>query len=1252
MPLWHPHFLSAGADSCLRKLQPEMLSGENTVRCPDLQPWAHDILQILENSVIILRSKMSGETIRRSSLNVQEIFGILGIEETRDEDEIRAAYRKLLLTSNPEDDAEGFKRLRRAYEEAVGYARTPADEEIQSAGWMEESGPEGIFLRQLADIYTSLPRRLDPAEWDSLLREPVLGSVDSGEPAKWAMFSYLSEHFRLPVKIWKILDRTFLIEKNHQEFREHLPEGFVDFMLERLDTDDGREFPMDRLQGDTQADYDGFISALFTLRNKEKTGAPEELEERGGALLHLASLGIDHPWYGVEQAEYLALTGKTEEAAGMARSLIMENREDEQVYMPVVSILISCGCRTEARGLYAAYLCGKRRTSDGAYQALMGLARLDAEDGNWEKAREHVWNAGKLERTEEARRLLGQADQEIIRLYTSRTEGLNQEEALLLARCFVHSEQGGEGRRFFEAHPEYIADTPDFHEQMAMLNMLDGRSGEALEEIGLWRKRLKQENVGQENGNQKSGSQESGGQKASQARSFHVEGRVWRDLYHQEIRREDGNREQAAGFSDRALAAHSQAVLLEPDNVDYRLYKVMVLRDRQDYQEMEKQCREILQLDDGVYWAIFYLQEACERLGKDQEVVDAFLRAREIYDGHPEIYIRAVRVFKAYGKYENALRVIDDAGQAGVNSSELLVERIGVLDRLAKDAEDWRRADRYAAAVIRHLEQNKESRELLADAYLKRAFLNDSGNQFNKYKKLGLDCRYAEISLRLRESLSARYALGRYWIEYGNRPKQAYLHLKQCEKQGMDYERLYYYIARCHERFREWDKAIGYYDKALQKNPESSNCYWRLSVLYKQKYTRTLQNEYGEKALYYTNLLEEKFGPGAENFRRRADIYLHMKEYDKALKEIEQGIEMDGDSGMWLLKGKILRVLGRYEEAIACCGKSLEASDQFGADEEECFKRVFQCFLRMKQIDQGIEYFTKALDRNLTADGREKCLENLMDLEAEAGRHDKALGWIREQYGSTDLDQRCCDDWEEEGKRIEAVLNIWLKFRKNPGEEIWDKCREAEGIAREALADEAGDKEGRALVCQNVGEAWYYLGNLDKALDYLSKAYDIASRMKKYGYYRSLTKMLIRTHYWRNDLKEARKFGDLYRARLESDYTECSDLGLSMEELLTRPTTESRQVLYNLFCWSYFTGRHDEAREYFRLMDEERGMCWWCDEDGCTELLEARGFLLMLDHKKEEALMAFARADQVIWLGCNKDARMAVKMLEKETCIQ
>lgn len=48
----------------------------------------------------------------------QMMFHILGIEETKDEQVIRDAYRALLRSVNPEDDPEGFKRLREAYEGA------------------------------------------------------------------------------------------------------------------------------------------------------------------------------------------------------------------------------------------------------------------------------------------------------------------------------------------------------------------------------------------------------------------------------------------------------------------------------------------------------------------------------------------------------------------------------------------------------------------------------------------------------------------------------------------------------------------------------------------------------------------------------------------------------------------------------------------------------------------------------------------------------------------------------------------------------------------------------------------------------------------------------------------------------------------------------------------------------------------------------------------------------------------------------
>ena len=58
------------------------------------------------------------------------IWKILEIEKTKDEEAIKAAYRNKLRYVNPEDDEEGFKELRRAYEEALEYANT--DESIHN----------------------------------------------------------------------------------------------------------------------------------------------------------------------------------------------------------------------------------------------------------------------------------------------------------------------------------------------------------------------------------------------------------------------------------------------------------------------------------------------------------------------------------------------------------------------------------------------------------------------------------------------------------------------------------------------------------------------------------------------------------------------------------------------------------------------------------------------------------------------------------------------------------------------------------------------------------------------------------------------------------------------------------------------------------------------------------------------------------------------------------------------------------------
>ena len=58
-------------------------------------------------------------------------FSILEIEKTKDKQVIQDAYRRLLVKVNPEDDPEGFKRLREAYEAANAYADRP--EELKNA---------------------------------------------------------------------------------------------------------------------------------------------------------------------------------------------------------------------------------------------------------------------------------------------------------------------------------------------------------------------------------------------------------------------------------------------------------------------------------------------------------------------------------------------------------------------------------------------------------------------------------------------------------------------------------------------------------------------------------------------------------------------------------------------------------------------------------------------------------------------------------------------------------------------------------------------------------------------------------------------------------------------------------------------------------------------------------------------------------------------------------------------------------------
>ena len=105
-----------------------------------------------------------------------DIWQVLGIGETKDKDELKKAYRVKLNTVNPEDDPEGFMKLREAYEEAVRLADETVQEDENPQN--EDAELTGVEL-DIDKIYKDFDKRIDVSCWEELLESDYFTALES-----------------------------------------------------------------------------------------------------------------------------------------------------------------------------------------------------------------------------------------------------------------------------------------------------------------------------------------------------------------------------------------------------------------------------------------------------------------------------------------------------------------------------------------------------------------------------------------------------------------------------------------------------------------------------------------------------------------------------------------------------------------------------------------------------------------------------------------------------------------------------------------------------------------------------------------------------------------------------------------------------------------------------------------------------------------------------------------------------------------
>lgn len=307
-------------------------------------------------------------------MQTTEIFSILGIEETREEKAIKTAYREKLAVTNPEDNPEGFKRLRQAYEEAIALLKAPQDEEQDP----EDDSESGQWVAQAAALYSTLSGRQDLKGWEELFTQDIYLSLDGEEECQRKLLIFLMQHFRLPTAVWKLLEEKLEICKNQSRLKEQFPAEFIDYLVSRVTRGEDVEFS--QFDGPEDGDYDAFLQCYD---NCWRALQEEKLEYAAQLLEESGHMGIAHPCMEVCRAHYYQAAGRQEEARSCLKELQARFPGDELVEFNLAQLLWDQGQREEAAKCFE----GIKERNDKHYTANMRLAEWYHDHGDDHRAK-------------------------------------------------------------------------------------------------------------------------------------------------------------------------------------------------------------------------------------------------------------------------------------------------------------------------------------------------------------------------------------------------------------------------------------------------------------------------------------------------------------------------------------------------------------------------------------------------------------------------------------------------------------------------------------------------------------------------------------------------------------------------------------------------------------------------------------------------------------------------------------------------
>lgn len=1115
-------------------------------------------------------------------------FQILGLSETKEEEKIRQNYLTLLKDTNPEDDPEGFKRLREAYEEALRFAGQREEEEEQPQGEV------GLWMRHVREIYRNILLRREADNWKTLFDDPVCVGFDTFLEARGQLLGFLSGHSFLPQTVWRLLDRVFHVLDDFDALKEDFHVNFLRHIEYHVNTGDFLDYSLFEVQEgcvpESDEETDDYIKEYFDIKNRLEN---DETEGVAQSLSDLKRHGVYHPYEDVERLRLYIRKKECEKVREQAERLIERYPEDGYVRVWTGKIFYDTGDKERGFAQWEAVLAQEPDYYMAKYFAMHHLV----EQENWDQAGKYVNELIKVNRR----------DEELLELQKEIDNALVPKLREALDKGEPYGERSGKELRTFLGWRLF-----DLERYEDILNLLAEDSELEAEEDGLELKawalyRLEcyekaipvylahlkcvQENEDDEK------------EKASKAAQSH---RPLGVCYYCTGRLDEGERETRT------------AIEMEEDpriRIDCKYYLADRYLSQKEYEKATEVCDDILEADEGFYPAYLVRQEACYHMRKAQQVVDDYYRAIDLYAGFDKPYLYAAMIFYDYNQYKDALGVIERARENEVEfSKKMRFQEAKILRMLSEDAEGRKRPLEILDALLDETKEEAEKEPEDRDALDRAELLFEKGLLFESDEKLDTAIELVRGAIML--DPEEPY----YVLVLGNLLRDS----EQFDKALVQYKRVeevyhhtefYFGLGVCCQILEQWRQAAAYFEKVLETDDAYRDTNLRLYRCYKALYGQEFKKADYDEAMRYINRQMEITENRGYRLWDRGNLYANAMETALAVAD--------------------------YEEALAV-----------GTVPEEeryiLWENIGIAYKNDRQFEKAYEAYRRAVETMGAKDTSSTGYEGMAECCRKLGDYEKAIACCREGLAVFPADESLFDTLTEcysDMERLEEILRVQEERCRQVGDNedfygtvAFTKIRMGkveEGLAvfddaKRAYFKRTADRQELAKLYKEWAD------NLVEVVDYEKAARKYQEAATLYGSSREKFRMewrIAQCYYMAGKREEAARHAKKALKHME----ECH---VAHEDYLTYP--QYAPVQSGWLAWCYLAlGEKEKAKDIFERMEQIRP-CASCGYKKCFESSLWLGLYYYTEGEFERAAELFEET-----LRRANDAVQAKFMLEK-----